>query len=179
MHKSAMDWLKRIRSEHYFEAPVLEIGSIDINGSPRELWGNLHPYVGVDIVSGKNVDYVVDIREFDQFPPDDYYLTKPFHTIICTEVLEHVDPESIINAMWKFMHDTTKVVITCAGLNRAIHSADGGQLKPNEYYENVDPDKLLEWLSNTPENISVVDIQVFASSWAMDDVYAFAVYKVK
>jgi hypothetical protein len=71
------------------------------------------------------------------------------------------------------------VVITCAGLNRAIHSTDGGQLKPNEYYENVDPDKLLEWLSNTPENISVVDIQVFASSWAMDDVYAFAIYKVK
>jgi hypothetical protein len=179
MHKPAMDWLKQIRNDHYFEAPVLEIGSIDINGSPRELWGNLKPYVGVDIVAGKNVDYVVDIREFDQFPPDDYYLTKNFHTIICTEVLEHVDPESIINAMWKFMHDTTKVVITCAGLNRAIHSADGGELKPNEYYNNVDHDELFKWLSNPPNGITLVDIQVVANVWKMDDVYAFAVYKVK
>jgi hypothetical protein len=94
-------------------------------------------------------------------------------------VLEHVDPESIINAMWKFMHDTTKVVITCAGLNRAIHSADGGELKPNEYYNNVDHDELFKWLSNPPNGITLVDIQVVANVWKMDDVYAFAVYKVK
>ena len=180
MHKEAMDWLKEVRKNEYFEAPVLEIGSIDINGSARDLWGDLRPYVGVDIVAGKNVDYVVDIRDFDQFPYDDYYLTKNFHTIICTEVLEHVDPQSIINAMWKFMHDTTKVIITCAGPNRAIHSADGGQLKPNEYYKNVHPNELIEWLKNTPDNITALNVKVFVShDDSFNDVYAIAVYEVK
>ena len=179
MHKEAMDWLEQVRKDIYFEAPVLEIGSININGSARDLWGDLRPYVGVDIVAGKNVDYVVDIRDFDQFPPDDYYLTKNFHTIICTEVLEHVEPQSIINAMWKFMHDTTKVVITCAGPNRAVHSADGGQLQLNEYYHNVHPNKLLKWLKKTPENITAISVDVFSSPWTMNDVYAVAVYEVK
>ena len=178
MHDSAMDFLKRTRGANYFEGPVLEIGSININGSARDLWGDLKPYVGVDIVPGLNVDYVVDIRDITN-PSQDYYLRERFHTIVCTEVLEHVDPVSIIDAMWRYMFDTCKVVITCAGPSRQTHSADGApQLRFDEYYQNVDPVTLRALLTNPPEHISILECEVYASD-NLGDVYALATYGVK
>lgn len=177
MHDSAMAYLKKARAADYYEGPVLEIGSININGSARELWGDLKPYVGVDIVPGPNVDYVVDIREIAN-PSQDYYLRDPFHTIICTEVLEHVDPASIIAAMWRFMGDKCKVVITCAGPSRQTHSADGApQLRFDEYYQNVDPITLRALLTDPPPHIHVLECEVYASS-NLGDVYASATYGV-
>ena len=178
MHDSAMNYLKKIRRANYFDGPVLEIGSININGSARELWGDLKPYVGVDIVPGPNVDYVVDIRDITN-PSQDYYLRERFHTIICTEVLEHVDPASIIGAMWQFMHDTCKVVITCAGPSRQTHSADGApQLRFDEYYQNVSPATLRDLLTEPPAHIIILECEVHASD-DLGDVYAFATYGVK
>lgn len=177
MHDSAMNYLKKIRRANYFDGPVLEIGSININGSARELWGDLKPYVGVDIVPGLNVDYVVDIRDITD-PSQDYYLRERFHTILCTEVLEHVDPASIIGAVWQFMHDTCKVVITCAGPSRQTHSADGApELKPGEYYHNVWPRTLRDLLMEPPAHIIIHECEVYASD-DHGDVYAFATYGV-
>jgi hypothetical protein len=177
MHDSAMAFLKKARAANYYDAPVLEIGSININGSARELWGNLKPYVGIDIVPGAGVDYVVDFRTVTN-PSQDYYLRESFHTIVCTEVLEHVDPASIIGAMWRFMHDTCKVVITCAGPSRQTHSADGApQLRFDEYYKNVDPITLRALLTDPPAHISVLECEVYASD-DFGDVYATATYRV-
>lgn len=178
MHHSAMEFLKKARKADVYESPVLEIGSININGSARELWGNLNPYLGIDIVPGPGVDYVVDFRTVKS-PKSNYYLNQRFHTILCTEVLEHVDPVSMIEAMWRFMHDTTKVVITCAGPSRQVHSADGApQLRFDEYYENVWPEALQSLLTRPPQHIEVVECEVQMSS-DRGDVYATATYIVR
>jgi len=179
MHDSAYRWLQQIRAERSFQAPILEIGSIDINGSARELWGTLHPYVGVDIVHGKNVDCVVDIRDWDviNYRHNHPYLYHDFRTIICTEVLEHVDPESIINAMWHYMGETCKVVITAASTKRKSHSADGSpELKVDEYYKNVHPTTLLKLLNDVPIFIECISISVILNEDS-SDVYAFAEYR--
>ena len=179
MHDSAYHWLQQIRANHSFQSPVLEIGSIDINGSARELWGTLQPYIGVDIVDGKNVDCVVDIRDWDIINNryNHPYLHYDFRTIICTEVLEHVEPSSIINAMWLYMGDTCKVVITAASTKRKSHSADGSpELKVDEYYKNVHPTTLLSLLNNPPIYIECISVDVIINNDS-SDVYAFAEYR--
>lgn len=65
---------------------VLEIGSMDVNGSVRELFADATEYVGIDIAPGENVDVVLNGHEIlDRFGP------SSFDTILCLETLEHDD----------------------------------------------------------------------------------------
>lgn len=74
---------------------VLEVGSLDVNGSTRnydflgsgvkwiDLIGNPE-YVGIDIVAGKGVDF--EMNAHDIMFKDDY-----FDLVICVNTLEHDD----------------------------------------------------------------------------------------
>jgi SAM-dependent methyltransferase len=61
-------------------APVLDVGSRDVNGSVRPLCPT--PYFGIDIEDGDGVDEVYDGHTIP-FPKNS------FQTVICTEVFEH------------------------------------------------------------------------------------------
>lgn len=72
---------------------VLEIGSLDINGSMRtyDFLGTREPwqemvgcvkYTGIDLVSGKSVDWTMDAHSL-QFAEDSFDL------VLCLDVLEH------------------------------------------------------------------------------------------
>jgi hypothetical protein len=179
MHEQAYSWLKSIRHKYTFTAPVLEVGSIDINGSARELWGDLSPYVGVDIVPGKNVDVVCDIRSADVLNNRRNHplLKHDFSTIICTEVLEHVEPAGLIGAFFPYMAEHCMVVITAASINRRPHSADGSpEVKENEYYKNVKPTYLYTLLKEVPMYIDCLDCNVILTE-DKTDVYAVAFYQ--
>jgi SAM-dependent methyltransferase len=63
------------------EAPVLEVGSYNVNGSVRIFCPE--PYTGVDIEDGPGVDLV--ISPTDPLPFEDNH----FETVISTEMLEH------------------------------------------------------------------------------------------
>ena len=63
-------------------ASVLEIGSLNVNGSVRDLFPE--PYTGLDMQKGKGVDIVADVLTYDGFTEGQ------FNTIISTETLEHV-----------------------------------------------------------------------------------------
>lgn len=79
MHTSVAVWIY----EHLPEilAPVLEVGSRNVNGSVRDICP-VTPYFGIDIVAGQDVDQVYD---GDTIP----FPRESFATVICTEVLEH------------------------------------------------------------------------------------------
>ena len=65
---------------------VLEVGSLDVNGSIRPGIQALGPaeYVGVDMRQGPGVDVVCDAAEIDRrFGPD------AFDVVVSTELLEH------------------------------------------------------------------------------------------
>lgn len=66
---------------------ILDVGSLDVNGSLRYIIESCKPkeYVGVDMIKGKGVDVVCDakdlVKEFGR---------EKFDVVIATELLEHV-----------------------------------------------------------------------------------------
>jgi SAM-dependent methyltransferase len=67
---------------------VIEVGSLDVNGSLRSLAESFSPekYVGVDIQMGNGVD---EICSTDNLVAR--FGVESFDLIVCTEVLEHVE----------------------------------------------------------------------------------------
>lgn len=63
-------------------APVLEIGSYNVNGSVRDLFPE--PYTGLDLQAGPSVDVVGNAEWSNCFAEGS------FQTIVSTETLEHV-----------------------------------------------------------------------------------------
>lgn len=141
--------------------PVLEVGSRNINGGVRDLFPS-DGYLGIDLVEGPGVDEVGDVA--------DYVTDLEFATVVCCEVLEHYDdPTGLIAACHGLLEPGGVLLLTAAGPNRAPHSGvDGGEVRPGEFYCNVDPDDLDAWL--TEAGFSVVDVDVLG-----DDVRARAV----
>ena len=154
MHGECMAWLQRVLpNEMGKQLWILELGSRDVNGSPRSFFPNTVAagcYVGVDIAPGPGADIVADaamwrpegvrvpasLQRSDSFST---WLPPKFDVVICVEVLEHA-------ARWQDICRTAAacvkpgglVAITAAGPARAEHSAvDGLALKPGEYYANV------------------------------------------
>ena len=65
---------------------VLEVGSLDVNGNVKDLFGDFESYIGSDMRAGANVDVVVNGHELvSKFDKDSFDL------VICLDTLEHDD----------------------------------------------------------------------------------------
>ena len=119
-------------SENCSNLNILEIGSLDINGSVRDF---LEPfaeqYIGIDAQEGKGVDVVVDAV--------DYVKPNHFDVVVCCEVFEHTPAwkQIIQNAMTN-LRDGGIFITTMAGEGRPPHSAiDTGEIREWEHYSNI------------------------------------------
>lgn len=170
MHNEVMSWLNRVLpAEGDRELWVLELGSRNVNGSPRAFFPKAclaGRYIGVDICPGwkpgdplpDGVDVVADAatwRDEIEVPFRPVRMTyvrdeirgaglRRYDVVICVEVLEHAQT-------WREICETAAlhvkkggvVAITAAGPARAEHSAvDGLELKRGEYYANVQREHL-------------------------------------
>ena len=84
MHREQKDfceWIKRQFPNMFHQKRVLDIGSLDVNGTNRYLFEECE-YTGLDLGEGKNVDVVCPAHLF--LESDGY-----FDTIISTECFEH------------------------------------------------------------------------------------------
>lgn len=85
MHPANATWWRLVREAHpqlFCARRVLEVGSLDINGSVRQFF-DICDYTGVDWRPGPGVDYISLAHEMD-FP-------RPFDVVISASMLEH-DP---------------------------------------------------------------------------------------
>ena len=98
MHTSVIDFLKaHLSSEEVNGKRVAEIGSQDVNGTPRPVVLPLRPaaYIGVDFAPGAGVDVVADAKALTA-----KFGEGAFDIVISTEMLEHVeDWRSIIGQL--------------------------------------------------------------------------------
>ena len=115
---------------------VLEVGSLNINGSPRALAPNAD-WWGIDRQAGRDVDEVCDAATWSS--------PERFDLAICAEVFEHTGHvTSILQTIASHLEPGGRLLVTCATHGRAPHSAiDGGNVRPDEFYRNVDPVNLL------------------------------------
>ena len=106
--------VKKTYPDFFIWKNVLEVGSLNINGTVRNLFEYCN-YVGVDVGAGPGVDFAVPGQDV-KYPDDSFDIT------ISAECFEH-------NPMWKEtfanMVRMTKpgglITFTCAGLNRPEH----------------------------------------------------------
>ena len=90
---------------------VLDIGSMDHNGSYRVLIEPRFKYLGIDLAPGPNVDHVMT-SEFNTWIPDAYA-----DTVICGQVLEHCkNPFLLVKDMFRITKKDSFVLITAPWL---------------------------------------------------------------
>lgn len=140
MHSEAFEFARRC-TEHLPSAlETVEFGSKDINGSVRSLLEWRGPYVGIDWYEGPGVDVQADARE--------YPTTHPVDVVVCMETAEHCPtPEALIENAWHVLKRGGLLIFTAAAPPRQEHSGlDGGPLRDDEYYANIEPNDLRKWL---------------------------------
>jgi hypothetical protein len=104
MHASSMKLMERLLRAYCVPAEtksVADIGSQDVNGTYKSLIKALHfkQYIGVDIASGDNVDYVVpENGKWTQVPKVD--------VVISGQCMEHV------RRPWQWINQVADVIDT-------------------------------------------------------------------
>lgn len=89
MHSSVIDFLKgNLTAQEVQGKKVIEVGSLDVNGSPRPTVMALGPaeYWGVDCWLGPNVDVVCNADDLERT-----FGRESFDVVLSTEMLEHLE----------------------------------------------------------------------------------------
>jgi len=133
---------------------VLEIGSLNINGSVREiLQPHASTYLGIDMQEGPGVDLVASGAEF--------YAPEIFNIVVCCEVFEHTPAwRDIIKQAYINLKPGGMFIATMAGIGRPPHSAiDENPIRDWEHYENIDANDLNKalWMFSRDKEVSIKD----------------------
>jgi SAM-dependent methyltransferase len=110
MHNSVLKYIKRtIKPEQIKGKRILEVGSLNINGSPRSIILKHQPecYRGIDLQKGEGVDIVLDAKDLPMCY-DDF-----FDVVICLEMLEHAhDWQSAVHGMKIALKHDGMIILT-------------------------------------------------------------------
>ena len=153
MHPAQYDFVSSLKSKYlnkFQNSKILEIGSLDVNGSIRPIFENCD-FTGIDIGPGLGVDIVCEGQKFSG--EDNYY-----DVVISCECFEH-NPfwlETFFN-MWRMCKHDGLVIFTCATTGRephglSLHTPAASPLtveKGWNYYRNLTPDDF-----STPLNLN-------------------------
>lgn len=120
MHESVMMFLRTdVLAEEIRGKSILEVGSQDVNGSPRTVLLSWKPasYVGIDFSPGKGVDLVVDVAAIPE-----YFGERQFDVVVSTEMLEHAqDWRVAVRAMKRVLSPGGLLILTTRGPGFPYH----------------------------------------------------------
>lgn len=110
MHPSVREFVAHtVTARGLRDASVLEVGSLDVNGTVRDLL--IGDYVGIDMRAGAGVDVVCDAHDLPYH--DEFYV------IVCTEMLEHdSQPWVSLSKMRQAARKDAHLILTCRGYDR-------------------------------------------------------------
>lgn len=140
MHKEQKEWCEEIKEQFpdYFDcARVLDIGSLDVNGTNRYLFKD-SCYTGVDVIPGPGVDIISLAHKMTE---------KKYDVVLSTNALEHdMFWHLTLAQMMRLTDRGGLMVFTCAYSQRqhgtrATKPEDSGTAKLEghwgEYYRNL------------------------------------------
>ena len=143
-HPEQISFVQRTKLMHprYFRnTRVLEVGSLNINGTVREIFNNCD-YIGVDIGHGPGVDLVAYGQELQ-------FKDRFFDTVISAECFEH-------NPYWK--ETFLNMVRMCKGLVLVTAATDGrAEHGTSTSMPHASPLTIEKW--NYYRNISRLDLE--------------------
>lgn len=137
-HQQQRDFIAKVKSFYpeFFQGgiDVLEVGSLNINGTVRDFFGPVDRYVGIDLVEGPGVDVVC--------PGKVYSSPTTFDMVISTECFEHdQDWKDTFQNMWMLIRTGGLIVFTCASEGRHEHgttrTSPADSPATNDYYSNL------------------------------------------
>jgi SAM-dependent methyltransferase len=122
-----MEWVSQKTMQYNLAAAannVLEVGSRNINGSVRPIFGAVREYVGVDFEPGPDVDLVLNSHDLTSAFPQ-----ASFDVVVSTEMLEH-DNEfwKTVDMMGAVLKPGGYLLITARGNGFWVHGY------PHDYY---------------------------------------------
>lgn len=175
-HKEQREFCASVKARFpgmFRDVSVLDVGSLDINGSNRSLFEGAR-YLGIDLSEGPNVDRVAFVHQLE--------CDTPFDTIVSTEAFEHdyFFPQSLKRCI-EMLRPGGLLVFSAAGPNRAEHgtlrTTPGDSpftcLIPGQenYYRNVTE----EWIYELVDLDAV--FQEFSISYGRDrhDIYFWGI----
>ncbi len=139
MDQTVRDFVARVVGNLPPRRQVLEVGSLIVNGTTRDLFAAADRYEGIDVRRGPGVDIVADGVDYQpDFCPD---------TVVCLSVLEHADdPAGIVRHAASLLGEGGALILTAPVEPYATHSWSGHALPPGESYCNIDLAELQDWL---------------------------------
>ena len=172
MHQEVKDFIQEVKDrypEMFKGKKVLECGSRDVNGSPREFFEDCD-YTGIDLTYGKGVDFICSINEYLW---GEYAYDKIYDVIICTEVMEHNrDYKTDWDSFWASLEDGGLVIMTCAGPKRGEHGT-------HENNPSDSPATLDFYKNMMKEDFKIPDDVVWhTSEYRRDNFDLFIAYKI-
>ena len=159
--------VQTLHPKHFYEVSVLDVGSLDINGSNRFLFTGDYTYLGIDIAEGRGVDAVSKGHEW--YAPDNFY-----DTIISTECFEHdMFYELTLKNIVRMLKSGGMFLFTCATTGRPEH----GTTK-SDIYSSPLTSKVMEngWHSYY-KNLTEADIRAAIDVDSIFSDYLFEVNK--
>jgi hypothetical protein len=160
-------FIKESLPDYFTEKSVLEIGSLDINGSAREKFTNCQ-YLGIDIGNGKGVDLVSTGEDFSG-------KANSFDVVLSCECFEH-NPEyekTWIN-MVRVLKRNGLLMMTCATFGRKQHGTSMADMNASpltvmqgqQYYKNLSEDDF-----NFLDLKNFLADYVFLTDYSSSDLY--------
>lgn len=164
MHAAARSFFRR----HLADLPplrVVEFGSLNINGSIRDVYPQARSWLGVDIQPGDSVDVVADAATWQT--------RDTFDVCVSGSVFEHTPAwADIITNAQRVLEVGGLFLASCARDAHPAHSAvDGGRLRDGEFYANVGAVEMTAALHGWSD-VSVVEADGY---YGNDDLYVRAV----
>jgi SAM-dependent methyltransferase len=135
MTPQILEWIAGAKARHIGKPKrVLEVGSLDVNGSPRPIFSDAEEYIGVDQSSGRSVDLVCSAHDLLE------YFKEPFDLIMCCEMLEHDDqPLLTIRNIRSLLKKGSYLLVTSPanGFPEHRYPKDYWRLMPDAYKDIV------------------------------------------
>lgn len=85
MDIGCQDWMKKVKPKTGNLGHVLEVGSLNINGTAKDYF-EFTDWIGIDMMDGKDVDEVINGHDIKT-----NFKEGIFDTVVCMNTLEHDD----------------------------------------------------------------------------------------